>query len=131
MERNRDFTDNNFPLDVLWMDIEWSDQYNRGAYEYFIFNPANFTAAQIDQMNKEIEESNRRIVVIVDPHIKVSSSYPVYSNGQNLENAEQPEGNLTNIFIRDQSNNDFVGWCWPGNSVWIDFLNENAQSYWG
>lgn len=26
MERNRNFTDFGFPVDVLWMDIEWADQ---------------------------------------------------------------------------------------------------------
>ena len=25
---------------------------------------------------------------------------------------------------------DFEGTCWPGNSVWIDFLNEKAIDYW-
>ena len=24
----------------------------------------------------------------------------------------------------------FNGWCWPGSSVWIDFLNEGAQKFW-
>ena len=45
------FTLNKFPVDVLWMDIEWSDQYSEGAYEYFIFNPENFTSNQIALMN--------------------------------------------------------------------------------
>ena len=25
----------------------------------------------------------------------------------------------------------FYGDCWPGNSTWIDFLNTNAQDFWG
>jgi alpha-glucosidase (family GH31 glycosyl hydrolase) len=25
IERNRNFTDFKFPVDVLWMDIEWAD----------------------------------------------------------------------------------------------------------
>lgn len=25
----------------------------------------------------------------------------------------------------------FYGESWPGNSTWIDFLNTNAQDYWG
>jgi alpha 1,3-glucosidase len=28
IERNRNFTEFGFPLDVLWMDIEWADQYS-------------------------------------------------------------------------------------------------------
>ena len=32
-------------------------------------------------MNEEIANSNRRITVIVDPHIKVSQDYFVYTEG--------------------------------------------------
>lgn len=32
--------------------------------------------------------------------------------------------------MKDESGDeDFEGNCWPGNSVWLDFLNENAQKY--
>ena len=37
-------------------------------------------------MNSEIEEQGRRIVVIVDPHIKVSEDYFVYAEGMDLQN---------------------------------------------
>jgi alpha-glucosidase (family GH31 glycosyl hydrolase) len=37
------------------------------------------------------------------------------------------EGNdIENIFIRNKDGNTYVGNCWPGQSVWVDFLNENA-----
>ena len=36
---------------------------------------------------------------------------------------------MTNIFIQNKTG-DFIGHCWPGDSLWIDFLNENAQQFW-
>lgn len=85
IERNRNFTKFGFSVDVLWMDIEWADQNSDpSGYEYFKFNPQNFTEAQIEQMNQEIEAQNRRITVIVDPHIKASDDYFVYSKGMEL-----------------------------------------------
>jgi alpha 1,3-glucosidase len=46
IERNRNFTKFGFPVDVLWMDIEWADQNSDpSGYEYFKFNPQNFTEA--------------------------------------------------------------------------------------
>lgn len=36
-------------------------------------------------MNGEIEQSGRRIVVIVDPHIKASKDYFVYAEGMELQ----------------------------------------------
>ncbi len=51
IDRNRNFTQGAFPVDVLWMDINYSDQNDTGLYEYFKFNPQNFTEAGIMQMN--------------------------------------------------------------------------------
>ena len=56
---------------------------------YFQFNPQNFTSEQLVQLNSEIEQSNRRLVVIIDPHIKQTDDYFVYKNGMLLQNAPQ------------------------------------------
>jgi alpha 1,3-glucosidase len=37
LERDRLFTVNKIPVDVLWMDIEWSQN-----YKFFIFDNKNF-----------------------------------------------------------------------------------------
>lgn len=38
---------------------------------------------------------------------------------------------IKNAFIRDKGGeNTFEGECWPKTSVWVDFLNRNAQNYW-
>lgn len=102
MDRNKNFSQFGFPVDVLWADIDWAFQNStQPGPEYFIFNPQNFTATQIAKMNNQIEASQRRIVVIADPHIKKSPDYKIYSNGIKLQDAKQPKGNLTNIFVRD------------------------------
>ena len=44
IERNSNFTHYDVPVDVLWMDIEWADLNSEPeGYEYFFFNPQNFT----------------------------------------------------------------------------------------
>ena len=81
-------------------------------------------------MNKEIEEQGRRITVILDPHIKVSDDYFVHTEGMELQYANATEeSGVSNIFIRANSStiDPFFGDCWPGNSTWVDYLNENAQ----
>ena len=125
-QRNKNFTDYNFPVDVLVMDIQWAE-YNSDAdgYQYFRFNPQNFTQPDIEKMNAEVEAEGRFITTILDPHIKVSDDYFVYSDGQELQSKKKE------IFVKDESGKkDFEGTCWPGNSVWIDFLNKDAQKYW-
>jgi len=82
-------------------------------------------------MNEVIKSAERRLVAINDPHIKATEDYFVYREGLELENAPQPEHDITNIFIRDPNAEDvFIGKCWPGESAWIDYLNENAQNFW-
>ncbi len=64
--------------------------------------------------------------MIVDPHIAMNKNYSVYADGVTLQKSYSNEGNFTSIFVKDRLGFDFVGSCWPGDSVWIDFLNENA-----
>lgn len=87
-------------------------------------------------MNSEVDSSNRRLTVICDPHIKVESSFFVYENGKEIEEAsfgdKSTPTNVESIFVKQPNGvDDYQGTCWPGLSVYIDFLNENAQEYWG
>lgn len=68
MTRNEEFEENEFPLDVIWMDIPYTHQ-----GMYFKFDPDKFPVDKHEEMNEMIEESGRRLVVITDPHIKVTS----------------------------------------------------------
>jgi alpha 1,3-glucosidase len=82
-------------------------------------------------MNRDIGNAGRGMVVIVDPHIKANESYPVFAEGMQLQGLNE-SGNLSNIFVQNADDNGtYYGECWPGNSSWIDFLNENAQNFWG
>jgi mannosyl-oligosaccharide alpha-1,3-glucosidase len=69
------------------------------------------------------------MVLIEDCHVSYNTSYPVYTNGLALDGGVAP--NVTNIYVRQPNGvDDFVGNCWPGPSVWLDYLNANAQKYW-
>ena len=65
MQRNRDFTNYGFPVDVLWMDIGCTYE-----FQYFQFNPSTFNVNDLATMKSVINISTRRLVVITDPHIK-------------------------------------------------------------
>ena len=34
------------------------------------------------------------------------------------------------IFVKNCLSDRFYGDCWPGNSVWVDYFNEDAQEFW-
>lgn len=127
IERNQNFTKFGFPVDVLWSDIEYSEN-----KQYFVFNQTVWPQTAINRLNNEIEQQGRKMVLIEDCHISTNESYPVYQNGMVLQNATENPDNFVNIYIREPTGEQpFVGECWPGRSVWIDYLNTNAQDYWG
>ena len=101
------------PHDVLWLDLDHTD--NR---KYFTFNPSTFKNPHylLDQLDK----NDRHLVVLVDPHLKVEKSYNIY--------AEAQKQNL--LILKSNGKGEFVGNCWPGKSVWPDFLNPKTRSWW-
>lgn len=87
IDYNDKFEEYGFPLDVLWMDL--GHTYNN---EYFRFNPITFNKADVDLMNAVINVSDRRMVVITDPHIHYTEFYRVYKHGLNLDRTQDKDG---------------------------------------
>ncbi|CAK7268779.1 glucosidase II [Sporothrix epigloea] len=102
----------NIPYDVIWLDIEYTD-----GKKYFTWDADKF----IDPagMGKRLDEHGRKLVVIIDPHIKNSDDYAVVSQLKSKEfGVKKKDGGL------------FDGWCWPGSSHWIDAFNPKAVEWW-
>lgn len=110
---DRHFDMHNIPYDVLWLDIEHTD-----AKKYFTFDTKKFPDPQ--GMIDAISSRGRKMVAIVDPHIKVDNSYSVFKSGSSED-----------VFIKSSGGGDFTGWCWPGNSRWPDFFDERVRHWWG
>ncbi|KAF3511613.1 hypothetical protein F2Q69_00005316 [Brassica cretica] len=93
------FHEHDIPYDVLWLDIEHTD-----GKRYFTWDSALFPSPE--EMQKKLAAKGRRMVTIVDSHIKRDDSY--HSSGK-----------------------DFDGWCWPGSSSYIDMLSPEIREWWG
>ena len=107
-----DFTRHEIPLDVLWLDIQHTEG-NR----YMTWN-ANYAHPQ--ELSDKVGKNGRKLVAIVDPHIKKDLGYHVYQRG--VEN---------NAFIKSEDGNrDFEGDCWPGPSSYMDFTRSDVRSLW-
>ncbi|XP_018569166.1 neutral alpha-glucosidase AB-like, partial [Anoplophora glabripennis] len=65
------FDENKFPLDVIWMDIDYTDK-----NKYFTWDPKTFPnpSSMLNALNKQ----GRKAVVIIDPHIKREKGYSVF-----------------------------------------------------
>jgi alpha 1,3-glucosidase len=106
------FEEHNMPYDVLWLDIE----HTRGK-RYFTWDKNLFPNPK--QMIDQVSAHGRKMVTIVDPHLKRESGYHIYDGARN-------GGHL----VQTKDGSEFDGWCWPGSSVYLDFTNANARSWW-
>ncbi|KAK9685059.1 Galactose mutarotase-like [Popillia japonica] len=107
----REFDNHDFPLDVIWLDIDYTD-----AFKYFTWNYTAFPDPV--GMQEYINSTGRKLVLIIDPHYKVEDGYTVYETLRD-----------NNYFVKNPDGSDYQAECWPGLSSWIDYTNPEAAAY--
>ncbi|XP_076972096.1 neutral alpha-glucosidase AB isoform X1 [Tamandua tetradactyla] len=112
LEVNQGFDDHNLPCDVIWLDIEHAD-----GKRYFTWDPSRFP--QPLTMLQHLAAKRRKLVTIVDPHIKVDSGYRVHEELRNQ-----------GLYIKTRDGLDYEGWCWPGSAGYPDFTNPTVRAWW-
>lgn len=110
VDENFDLHD--IPYDALWLDIEHTDD-----KRYMTWDKVKF-ANPVEMINN-VASKHRKMITIVDPHIKADNNYHVYKNA--LDNG---------YFVKNKDGSDFEGWCWPGASRYIDFLRPEVRDWW-
>ena len=85
--------DHDMPLDAIWLDIEYTDQKSK---KYFTWDPVTFGDAK--SLVSNLTSKGRRLITIIDPHIKKDPGYHIYQ-----------EGSKNGYWTKDNKNNDFEG----------------------
>lgn len=99
------------PYDVLWLDIEHTDD-----KKYFTWDPKYFPTPAA--MQDDVASRGRKMVTVVDPHIKKEEGWEVYQEAKD------------NGYFVKRDNKDFEGWCWPGASMYPDWLSATVRDWW-
>ncbi|KAM9510767.1 neutral alpha-glucosidase AB isoform 1-T1 [Guaruba guarouba] len=108
----RGFEEHAVPCDVLWLDIEHAD-----GKRYFTWDPSKFPRPRA--MLEQLAAKKRKMVSIVDPHIKVDSGYRVHT-----------ELRSRGFYVKTKDGSDYEGWCWPGSAAYPDFTNPEMRAWW-
>ncbi|KAJ1938486.1 hypothetical protein EC988_007575, partial [Linderina pennispora] len=109
---NKKLEESKIPYDVIWLDIEHTD-----GKRYFTWDTAKFPDPVA--MQQQLAAGGHRLVNVVDPHIKHDPEYRVWK-----------EANDSGFFVKNKAGSDnYQGWCWPGDSNWVDYLNPNASQW--
>ncbi|CAM5126904.1 unnamed protein product [Eretmochelys imbricata] len=106
------FDVHDIPCDVIWLDIEHTD-----GKRYFTWDPNKFP--QPRNMLGRLATKRRKMVSIVDPHIKVDSGYQVHN-----------EIRSRGFYVKTKDGSDYEGWCWPGSAGYPDFTNPEMRAWW-
>jgi len=106
------FDAHDIPYDVMWLDIGHTNE-----KQYFTWDPKAFSDPA--GMIRNLASKQRKLVTIVDPHIKIDPNYYVYK-----------EATEKDFLVKTKDNTAFEGKCWPGPSHWIDYSNPKAREWW-
>lgn len=106
------YDDNKFPLDGMWVDIDYMDNYQ----DFTI----GFTG--LNEFAQDLHTQKRVFIPIIDAAIAIG------------DNQAYKDGKEKNLYIKSphesKKEEDFVGKVWPGPAVYPDWLKPETETYW-
>ena len=93
---HENFEQHQIPVDVIWLDIEHTND-----KRYFTWHASKFNEPQV--MQQELAKYGRKMVTIIDPHIKRDDEYFV-----------KKAMTEKSLFVKSKDGSEYEGWCWPG-----------------
>ena len=100
------------PCDAIHLDIHYMDR-----YRVFTWDPVRFP--EPEQLHEKLGQLGIRTVAIVDPGVAISEDYSVYLDGL-----------ARDVFCRRSDGALYRGRVWPGATVFPDFAQKEARSWW-
>ena len=71
---------------------------------YFTWDKDKFSKPQ--DMLEKLAHVGRKLVVVVDPHMKADTNFRHYSHAKDND-----------LLVLDKNDKQYNGWCWPGTHV--------------
>jgi alpha-glucosidase len=106
------FRDKDIPCDVIYLDIHYMEN-----YKVFTFDGENFPDPA--GLIRRLKEIGFKLVVILDPGIKVENGYAPFE-----------EGKTRGLFLKYPDGTDYEGNVWPGWCTFPDFTNPETRQWW-
>lgn len=113
MEIADEFRNRKIPCDVIWMDIDYMDQ-----YKVFTFDNTRFPNPK--KLNDYLHGKDFKAVYMIDPGVKKEDGYDVYDQGSKGEH-----------WVLTESGDEFNGDVWPGACAFPDFTRPETRTWWG
>ncbi|KAH8966663.1 hypothetical protein BDL97_03G038000 [Sphagnum fallax] len=114
VEIAKTFREKKIPCDVIWMDIDYMDN-----FRCFTFHPENFPDGKA--LAQTLHDSGFKGVWMLDPGIKYEEKegYEAYDTGCEKD-----------VWVQTADGKPYVGECWPGPVVFPDFTQSKVRTWW-
>ncbi len=106
------FRSRSLPADVIWMDIDYMDQ-----YRVFTFDDVQFPNPK--ELNAYLDSVGFSNVWMIDPGVKAEEGYFIYDSGTEHD-----------AWTKKTDGTVFNGEVWPGVCVFPDYLNKDVRTWW-
>lgn len=107
------FREKDMPADVIYLDIHHMEK-----YKVFTFDNEKFTDPKA--MIARLKEKGFKVVVIMDPGIKIEENYTPFTEGLEKD-----------LFVKYPDGEIYEGQVWPGWCAFPDFTKEETRTWWG
>jgi len=108
--RNK-FTELKLPLDTLWSDIDYLEDYKN-----FEVDPAHFK--DLGKFVQDLHTNGWHYVPIIDAGIAAMKGYAAYEKGLKDD-----------IFMKTDTGDVFKGRVWPGDAAFPDYMSPKARTW--
>ncbi|KAF2661862.1 glycoside hydrolase family 31 protein [Lophiostoma macrostomum CBS 122681] len=108
------------PLETIWLDIDYMDQYRD-----FTTDPVTFPLSEAKAFFDQLHGDGQHFVPIVDSAIYI----PNPTNGSDAYDT-YARGNESGAFLKNPDGSQYIGAVWPGYTVFPDWLSTGGQPWW-
>ncbi|WP_445487667.1 glycoside hydrolase family 31 protein [Niallia sp. 03133] len=105
------FREKQIPADAMYADIDYMNDYRVFTWGPKYSNP--------DKLKEDMDKLGFRYVTINDPGVKVDEVFDTYQ-----------EGTKNNFWVKNSNGSPYVGYVWPGESVFPNFLKNDVREWW-
>lgn len=100
------------PCDAIYLDIHYMD-----GYRIFTWDKKGFP--EFETMVEQLHQMGFKVVVIIDPGVKIDADYSVYQTGL-----------AQDVFLKYPDGELAMGVVWPGACYFPDFGKAEARAWW-
>lgn len=102
------------PTGAVWADIDYME-----GYRVFTYNRKNYAEKDRAKYFKHVNSTGMQLVTIIDPGVKEEPGYPIFD-----------EGKKRDVFCKTPEDVPYIGYVWPGRTVFPDFTLPEGRAFW-